>query len=122
MAAPHVEGAGITRSKRHSLRRIALGLAVAALISPAAAQARPLDVDGLDARTIHQLSLPVRDAEELAFTRHPAKPKPATVNRSKEAKGYEAGVGSLVGLVLILAATGGAVAVHHGRKTKLSPA
>jgi hypothetical protein len=110
----------MTRSKRHSLRGIALGLAVAALISPAAAQARPLDVDGLDARSIHQLSLPVRDAEELAFTRHPA--KPATANHSKEDKSFEAGVGSLVGLVLILAAAGAAVAVHHGKKTKLSPA
>ena len=120
MAAPHVEGTGKTRSKRHSLRRILLGLAIAALISPAATQAHPLDVDGLDARSIHQLSLPVRDAEELAFTREPAKPKPAAV--MKEAKGYEAGVGSLVGLVLILAATGAAVALHHGRKTKLSPA
>ena len=121
MAARLAEGAGrARRRKRYSIRRIALGLAVAALISPAAAQARPLDVDGVDARSIHQLSLPVRDAEELAVTRHPA--EPASAIRTDEAKGYEAGVGSLVGLVLILAATGTGVAVHHGRKAKLSPA
>jgi hypothetical protein len=43
------------RSKQTRIRRIALGLAVAAVI-PATAQARPLDVSGNDARAIHQSS------------------------------------------------------------------
>jgi hypothetical protein len=41
------------RTKRTSIRRIALGLAVAAAI-PASAQARPMDLSGGDARAIHQ--------------------------------------------------------------------
>jgi hypothetical protein len=43
------------RSKHIRIRRIALGLAVAAVI-PATAQARPLEVSGNDARAIHQSS------------------------------------------------------------------
>ena len=43
------------RSKQTRIRRIALGLAVAAVI-PATAQARPLEVSGNDARAIHQSS------------------------------------------------------------------
>lgn len=110
----------MTRSRRHSIRGIALALAVAALISPAAAQARPLDVDGDDARSIHLLSVPISGSEDAAFSRQPeARPSAA---RSPEHKGYEAGVASLAGLVLILAAAATAVAVHHGRKAKLSPA
>jgi hypothetical protein len=41
------------RSKRISIRRIALGLAVAAVV-PATAQARPMEMSGSDARSIHQ--------------------------------------------------------------------
>jgi hypothetical protein len=106
--------------KRYRLRRIALGLAVAALVSPAAASARPMDVDGIDARTIHELSQPVRGAEDSAFSRRRAQQPPAAAKH--EAAGYEAGVGSLVGLVLILAASGTAVVIHHTRKARLSPA
>jgi hypothetical protein len=40
------------RTKRFTLRRIAVGLAVAA-IAPAAAQARPMDMDGSDFRLLH---------------------------------------------------------------------
>jgi hypothetical protein len=108
----------MTRRKLWSLRRIALGLAVAALVSPAAANARPTDVDGIDARTIHALSQPIRGAEDLAFSRRPVQQQPKT--DAGQAGGYEAGVGSLVGLVLILAASGTAVVLHHHRR--LSPA
>jgi hypothetical protein len=121
MTALDREGAGMTRSRRNSIRRIALGLAVAALISPAAAQARPLDIDGGGARSLHQLSVPLTGSEDVAFSRQPAGRQTAAVG-AHEDKGYEAGVGSLAGLVLILAAAGAAVAVHHGRKAKLSPA
>jgi len=112
----------MTRSKRHTLRRIALGLAVAAFV-PATAQARPMDVSGTDARLIHEQAVPVSmvvGAEDLAFTRHQT-PAPSTVVAESN-DGYDAGIGSVAGLVLILAAAGAAVGVHQGRKTKLSPA
>ena len=128
----------MTRSKRYTIRRIALGLAVAAIVTPATAQARPLDVSGSDSRALHQLSVPVVGsedvafsrqtaesptvvgAEDLAFSRQPAG-NPAVVS-ADGGNGYDAGVGTLGGLVLILAAAGTAVAVHHSRKAKLSPA
>jgi hypothetical protein len=113
----------MTRSKRHNLRRIVLGLAVAALF-PATAQARPLDVSGTDARLIHEQAIPtssrVVGAEDLAFTRHQTSQPSAAVAEGNG--GYDAGTGSVAGLVLILAAAGAAVAVQHGRKTKVSPA
>ena len=59
-------------------------------------------------------------AEDLAFSRRPAG-NPAGVS-ADGGNGYDAGVGTLGGLVLILAAAGTAVAVHHSRKAKLSPA
>jgi hypothetical protein len=113
----------MTRSKHHSLRRIALGLAVAALV-PAAAQARPMDVTGEDARLIHAQALPrdasaVVGAEDLAFSRRPASTAVAT---TADNKGYNAGIGSVGGLVLMLAAVGAAIVVHHNRKARLSPA
>jgi len=110
----------MTRSKHHTLRRIVLGLAVAALV-PATAQARPLDVSGTDARLIHEHAVPVSSvvgAEDLAFTRHETPGASAVVAERND--GYDAGTGSVAGLVLILAAAGTAVAVHHGRKTKLT--
>jgi hypothetical protein len=110
----------MTRSKRHSIRRIALGLAVAAVVAPATAQARPMDVSGSDSRAIHQVSVPVVGSEDLAFSRQTAG-SPSVVT-ADSGNGYDAGTGTIAGLVLILAAAGAAVAVHHGRKTKLSPA
>jgi hypothetical protein len=110
----------MTRKKRHIIRRIALGLAVAAVIGPATAQARPMDVSGSDSRAIHETSVPVVGAEDLAFTRQPA--SSPTVVTGGGGNGYDVGLGSVGGLVLILAATGAAVAVHHSRKAKLSPA
>jgi hypothetical protein len=112
----------MTRSKRHTLRRIALGLAVAALV-PATAQARPMDVSGTDARLIHEQAVPVSrviGAEDLAFTRHQTPAPSAVVAESND--GWDIGTGSVAGLVLILAAAGTAVAVRQGRKTNLSPA
>ena len=114
----------MTWSKHHSLRPIALGLAVAALL-PAGAQARPLDVSGEDARVIHAQALPrdlsaVVGSEDLAFSRRPASTAAAATADSKDR--YNAGTGSVAGLVLMLAAAGAAIAVHHNRKTRLSPA
>ena len=101
------------------LRRIALGLAVAALV-PATAQARALDLDGTDLRVIHTQAVagPVVGSEDLAFSREPAA-APAVEQRND---GYEVGAGSVVGLVLILAGAGAAAAVRHSRKANLSPA
>jgi hypothetical protein len=114
----------MTLSKHHSLRRIALGLVVAALV-PAAAQARPLDVSGEDARVIHAQALPrdasaVVGAEDLAFSRRPTSTAAATTADSKDR--YDAGIGSVAGLALMLAAAGAAIVVHHSRKARLSPA
>jgi hypothetical protein len=111
----------MTRRKRHTiLRRIALGLAVAAVFVPATAHARPMDLSGSDSRSIHQLSVRVVGSEDLAFSRQTA--GNPTVVAADGGNGYDAGTGSLAGLVLILAAAGAAVAVHHSRKAKLSPA
>jgi hypothetical protein len=114
----------MTRSKRHSLRRIALGLAVAAIV-PATAQARPMDLTGGDSRAIHSQAVPVESstvvgAEDLAFSRR-SESTPTVVTADAN-DGYAVGLGSVGGLVLILAAAGAAVAVHHSRKAKLSPA
>jgi hypothetical protein len=105
----------MARRKRHWIRRIALGLAVAALASPATAQSRPLDVSGDDARSIHLMSV---RSEDLALSRSDAATPPVEHGRD----GYDAGLGSLWGLVLILTATGAAVAVHHTRKGTLTAA
>jgi hypothetical protein len=110
----------MTRSKRHTIRRIVLGLAVAAVIAPATAQARPMDVSGTDARSIHDLSVPFAGSEDVAFSRQQA--GDPTVVKAESGSGYDAGTGTIGGLVLILAAAGAAVAVHHSRKAKLSPA
>jgi hypothetical protein len=109
----------MTRSKRHKIRRIVLGLAVAALLVPATAQARPLDLSGSDSRSIHDQSVSFSGSEDVAFSRHQAG-NPAVVADSNA--GYDAGTGTLGGLVLILMAAGVATAVHHSRKAKLSPA
>ena len=109
----------MTRTKRHTIRRIVLGLAVAAIFAPATAQARPMDLSGSDLRPIHQVSAPVVGSEDLAFTRQAAS-GPASV--TADGSGYDTGTGTVAGLVLILGAIGAAIAVHHTRKAKLSPA
>jgi hypothetical protein len=120
MAGPTSKEREMPRSKRRRIRRIVLGLAVAALI-PATAQARPLDMSSEDARLIHQAALPrLVGSEDLAFSRSPAE-RPR-VAKADDGKGYDAGVGSLAGLVLILVAAGAAVAVHQTKKAKLAPA
>ena len=55
------------RNKRTTIKRVALGLAVAAVI-PATAQARPLDMSGTDARTIHQAS--TQQAVQIPYLSH----------------------------------------------------
>ena len=112
----------MTRSKRHSIRRIALGLAVAAVVAPATAQARPMDVSGSDSRAIHQVSVPVVGSEDLAFSRQTSGSPSHTVVTADGGSGYDTGTGTIAGLILILAAAGAAVAVYHSRKARLSPA
>lgn len=106
-------------TRRHSIRRIVLGLAVAAIFAPATAQARPMDLSGSDLRPIYQGSAPVIGSEDLAFTRQ-GEGSPASV--TADGNGYDTGTGTVAGLVLILGAAVAAVAVHHSRKAKLSPA
>ena len=109
----------MTRSNRHSIRRIALGLAVAAVITPATAQARPMDLRGSDVRALHDQSVSFSGSEDVAFSRQSAGNPSVSAERGR---GYDPGTGTVGGLVLILAAAGAAVAVHHSRKAKLSPA
>jgi hypothetical protein len=109
----------MTRSKRHKIRRIVLGLAVAALLVPATAHAGPMDLSGSDHRSIHDQSVSFSGSEDVAFSRQQAG-NPALVADS--GNGYDAGTGTLGGLALILMAAGAAAAVHHSRKAKLSPA
>ena len=151
------------RSKRFTIRRIALGLAVAAVV-PATAQARPMEVSGNDLRTIHDAA--VSDAlypgelpkvvvansndatvassgpDEIPYLSHgvgvtekslglTVGPDDRSFSRqssgqpvvaTSDGSGFDYGTGSLGGLVLILAAAGSALVVHHSRKGKLSPA
>jgi hypothetical protein len=60
------------RIRRTSIRRVALGLATAALVVPAAAQARPLDVSGNDVRQIHSASISQSNsgAVEIPYLSH----------------------------------------------------
>lgn len=115
----------MTPSKRHKIHRIALGLAIAALVVPASAQARPMDMTGDDSRLLHEAAVAKASAsslvgsEDVAFSRSPAE-SPAV--SADESNGYNAGVGSLGALVLILAAAGAAVAVHHSKRAKLTTA
>ena len=109
--------------RTRQIRRIALGLAVAAVV-PATAQARPLDISGSDVRAIQQTLVPrvdsvVASPDDRAFSRQSSSPAALTADDSG---GLDYGTGSLGGLVLILAAAGSAVVVHHSRKAKLSPA
>ena len=46
----------MTRTKRHLIRRIALGFAIAAVV-PAIAHARPVDMNGTDLRSLHAEAL-----------------------------------------------------------------
>jgi hypothetical protein len=48
----------MTRTKLRLIRRVALGLAIAAVV-PAVAQARPVDLSGTDLRSLHAQALAV---------------------------------------------------------------
>jgi len=122
------------RSKRFTLRRVALGLAVAAVV-PATAQARPMEVSGNDLRAIHDVAVSdalghgvgvtekslglIASPDDRSFSRQSSS---QPVVATSDGSGLDYGTGSLGGLLLILAAAGSALAVHHSRKGKLSPA
>ena len=204
------------RTKRHTIRRIALGLAVAAVV-PATAQARPMDVSGSDLRAVHAEALAnsqqrqstveipylshgvgvtaadlgigaSKTPDDRAFSRQsqPAAEKSVeipylshgvgvtagdlgfaaegsaqprveipylshgvgfsaadlgvsrtsddrpfskatsvgapSVSAAGDGSGIDVGTGTVSGIILLLAAAGAGLVVHHSRKAKLSPA
>jgi hypothetical protein len=130
------------RSKHIRIRRIALGLAVAAVI-PATAQARPLETSGSAARAIHQSSSLDRGGVEIPYLSHGVGvstsdfgqalgPDDRSYSRQTESPTVPSAHGgsstdlgktnTVGGLVLILAAVGTAFAIRQNRKAKLSPA
>ena len=81
-------------------------------------------MSGEDARVIHAQALPrdasaVVGAEDLAFSRRPTSTAAATTADSKDR--FDAGIGSVAGLALMLAAAGAAIVVHHSRKAGCRP-
>jgi hypothetical protein len=129
------------RSKHIRIRRIALGLAVAAVI-PATAQARPLETSGSAARAIHQSSsrgveIPYLShgvgvsagdfdqalgPDDRSFSRQSETPTVASAHGGSSSTTDLSNTNTVGGLLLILAALGTAVAIRHNRKAKLSPA
>jgi hypothetical protein len=132
------------RTKLRLVRRIALGLAIAAVVPPLA-QARPADMSGTDLRSLHAQALASSTnlrslhAEALASSQYRLGPgeipsvagfawpsseqgMPPTV--AAEAGGYDIGFGfmSSAVIILLLVIAGSVVAVRHVRATKLAPA
>ena len=121
----------MTRTKRHLIRRIALGFAIAAVV-PAIAHARPVDMNGTDLRSLH--------AEALALSQYKLGPgevpatdegfpwpsseqgMPPTV--AEDTGGYDIAFGAVSSavIILLLGIAGSVVAVRHVRKTRLAPA
>jgi hypothetical protein len=139
----------MTRTKLRLVRRIALGLAIAAVV-PTIAQARAVDMSGTDLRSLHaealassqsNLAADVRalHAEALASSQYKLGPgeipssegfpwpsseqgMPPTV--AEDAGGYEidSGVVSSAVMILLLVVGGSIVAVRHVRETRPAPA
>lgn len=131
------------RSKRFTLRRIALGLAVAVVLVPSG-QAKPTpsqhaDFWNYDANTgvkiantspgvapdeLAQLwsgSVVSLGVDDRAFSKATSVGTPSVAAGSG---GYDVGPGTVsgFGLALLLLASGAGIAVRHTRRTKLSPA
>ena len=112
------------RSKRFTLRRIALGLAVVAVLAPVA-QAKPtsakqqqptVEIPYLSHGTLQAPA----GSDDRALSKATSVGAPSVASGSG---GYDVSFGSVsvFGLALILIA-GASVAVRHSRRTKLSPA
>jgi hypothetical protein len=126
------------RSKRFTLRRIILGLAVVAIAAPVA-QAKPIPATKPDKVVIDQSSLRLGPGEIPYLDKTPVPLGPgeipsvddSTPASTRQAEpvaavddGYDVrfGLVSSAVIVLLLAAAGSVVAIRHSRKTKLSPA
>jgi hypothetical protein len=142
------------RTKRFTLRRVALGLAVAAVLAPAA-QAEP--IGSYERQSQQSVEIPYlsggvgvshmdfdpaspasgKVSDEIAYLSHgsvaaiapddialsrPSNSGSPTVTATSG--GFEVGPGTVSGfaLALVLLAGGMALAIRHGRKTRLSPA
>ena len=117
------------RTKRFTLRRVALGLAVLAVLAPAA-QAKPTPTKSSSQIAPAQLELWSYDAgassvaiapDDIAFSRPSNVGKPSV---AATGDGDDIGVGAVggFGVALVLLIGGTALAIRHGRKTRLSPA
>ena len=140
------------RTKRFTLRRVALGLAVAAVFAPAA-QAEP---SGSYERQSSNVEIPYlsgvgvshmdfdpaspasgKVSDEIAYLSHGSvsaiAPDDVALSRPSNSGsptvtatsgGFEVGPGTVsgFGVALVLLAGGMALAIRHGRKTRLSPA
>jgi hypothetical protein len=145
------------RTKRFTLRRLALGLAVAAVLAPAA-QAEP--IGSYERQSQQSVEIPYLSGgvgvshidfdptspasgklgEEIPYLSHgavsagqavapddmalsrPANSGSPTVTATSG--GFDVGTGAVSGfaVALVLVAGGMALAIRHGRKTRLSPA
>lgn len=127
------------RTKRFTLRRIVLGLAVLAIAAPVA-QAKPTPADKPDQVVIdEQQSIKLGPGEipyldrttvtlgpgEIPYVDGSVAPPPtqdAPVAAADD--GYDIGYGivSSMVIILLLAVAGSVVAIRHSRRAKLSPA
>ncbi len=130
------------RSKRFTIRRIALGLAVAALLAPSA-QAKPTSSSHADFWNYDASGTKIADTspgiapdrlaqlwsgsdgaiapDDLALSRPTNAGSPVVAESGGSLDVSPAAVSGF-GLVLVLLAGGSALAIRHNRKTRLSPA
>ena len=114
------------RTKRFTIRRIALSLAVAAVVAPSA-QAKPTPAKQQQPSRVeipylsHGVLTPPVGVDDRSFSKATSvggTPVSATDT------GYDAGTGTIgaAGLALILAVGGAGLAIRHSRGTRISPA
>jgi hypothetical protein len=125
------------RSKRFTIRRIALGLAVAVIAAPVV-QAKPTPATKPDKVVIDQSSIEVGAGEipyldQASITLGPGEIPTVVdstsaptrhVSHAAAGDSYDIrfGIVSSLVIVLLLAVGGSVAAIRHSRKTKLSPA
>jgi hypothetical protein len=112
------------RTKRFTWRRVALGLAVAAILVPAA-QAKPTPAKPPPRPEIPYLSHGVlkqpTSPDDRSFSKATSVGA-SSVGATDEGFGVDAGTVGAAGLALLLAAGGAGLAIRHSRRTRLSPA
>ena len=110
------------RTKRFFVRRVALGLAVALVLVPAA-QAKPTPSKYGEPNIpylSHGILTPPMTPDDRSFSKATTvAPGPVGTD-----DGFDVGLGTVgaAGLALLLAAGGAGVAIRHSRKARLSPA